>query len=558
MNIISPIILGLALTAVNPQHEEAILKTVSNSIYSDKYEDNNNFDTSTNLSPENFYDLDSYDVSIEASLDYTGQIVDLDYYHFTLFTDSFVSINAAANETTVGLFNFDLLNYDYYDTSEENAYHYPTSIYGNYDGSRNENYNCLLEAGTYFIFIQGRQNNSFTDELLYNLTINVKKEDRAESTYVYDLMKDNSKGAIWLSDLFPLKNNLLYNVNRNITYYSNQITNLHYRDYSLDALMKVSNGNPIKIAEYYIWDPVMRLAIKEFAFTLRNALYDEIKNNQIKDARIEIVKNTATGLFDLLLFAANNQTKIFPISISLDIIDYLGSVTLEKIFKLFYANPVDLNDLEYMNFLSTLIHVFDPRLPDSKSHTIDNVYQSNETIEVVRLPIFCSLHKSENIFPNFTTHYISLKDTSDRTFKEFDFHLSEVDKVKFSDDYDYKCRGKFYVINDFNDLNDFSNLALANTNHVHRENIHYCDICKIHIAPYSFTYIWNNTTNHKSVCSCGFVEVSGHVISNADFNNGQKFAKCLLCGGNAEKGFIEISNVNFGTTIVLSNGVIVI
>lgn len=126
MNIISPIILGLVLTAVNPQHEETILTTVSNSIYSDKYEDNNNFDTSTNLSTENFYDLDSYDVSIEASLDYTGQIVDLDYYHFTLFTDSFVSINAAANETTVGLFNFDLLNYDYYDTSEENAYHYPT------------------------------------------------------------------------------------------------------------------------------------------------------------------------------------------------------------------------------------------------------------------------------------------------------------------------------------------------------------------------------------------------------------------------------------------------
>lgn len=70
MNIISPIILGLALTAVNPQHEETILKKVSNSIYGDKYEDNNNFDMYTNLSPENFYDLDSYDVSIEASLDY--------------------------------------------------------------------------------------------------------------------------------------------------------------------------------------------------------------------------------------------------------------------------------------------------------------------------------------------------------------------------------------------------------------------------------------------------------------------------------------------------------
>ena len=380
------------------------------------------------------------------------------------------------------MFNFDLLNYDYYDTSQENAYHLPTSIYCNYDGSRNENYNCLLEVGTYFIFIQGRQNNSFTNELLYNLTINVKKEDRTESVYVYDLMRNNSKGAIWISDLISLKNNLLYNVNRNITYYSNQITNLHYRDYALDALLKVSNGNPIKIAEYYIWDPVMRLVIKEFAFTLRNALHDEITNNQTKNAKVEIVKNTVTGLFDLLLFVADNHPKVYPISISLDIIDYLGSAALEKIFTLFYANPVNLNDLEYTNFLTTLIHVFDPRLPDSKSQTIENIYKSNGTIEVVRLPIFCSLNKNENIFPNYTTHYISLKDTSERIFKNFDFHLSETNKVKFSDDYDYKCRGKFYSIND---LNDFSNLALANTIHVHRESGHYCDICKIHIAPYN-------------------------------------------------------------------------
>lgn len=46
----------------------------------DQYEPNNAISTATNICPENFYALSSYNVSIEATLDYTGLLQDVDYY----------------------------------------------------------------------------------------------------------------------------------------------------------------------------------------------------------------------------------------------------------------------------------------------------------------------------------------------------------------------------------------------------------------------------------------------------------------------------------------------
>lgn len=75
-------------------------KDVSFSSYlpdEDKYEPNNNISDSTKLCADDFYIKDTYNAEINATLDYIGMIQDIDYYYFTLFTDSNVTINVDAD-----------------------------------------------------------------------------------------------------------------------------------------------------------------------------------------------------------------------------------------------------------------------------------------------------------------------------------------------------------------------------------------------------------------------------------------------------------------------------
>ncbi len=43
---------------------------------------------------------------------------------------------------------------------------------------------------------------------------------------------------------------------------------------------------------------------------------------------------------------------------------------------------------------------------------------------------------------------------------------------------------------------------------------------------------------HYSICACGEKVKSGHVVAGGSFSDGQRYATCLLCGGEAEMGFV--------------------
>lgn len=101
--------------------------------------------------------------------------------------------------------------------------------------------------------------------------------------------------------------------------------------------------------------------------------------------------------------------------------------------------------------------------------------------------------------------------------------------------------------------------------HVYDE--HYCIHCNAYTSAHDYdrNYEWVNNTTHSVECSCGAETTQGHAVSSDAFNNGQRYATCLLCGGVAEIGLIEytinsseITQITSNGSFILPNGVIVL
>lgn len=74
-------------------------------------------------------------------------------------------------------------------------------------------------------------------------------------------------------------------------------------------------------------------------------------------------------------------------------------------------------------------------------------------------------------------------------------------------------------------------------------------------------YEWVNNTMHNAECHCGTKTIQGHVVSSDAFNNGQRYATCLLCGGNASIGIIQngiVVKVSENGSFILNNGLTVL
>ena len=79
---------------------------------------------------------------------------------------------------------------------------------------------------------------------------------------------------------------------------------------------------------------------------------------------------------------------------------------------------------------------------------------------------------------------------------------------------------------------------------------------------HSDIYTWLDYTNHQKTCSCGRSSIEGHAIRNEDYISGNMNATCIICGGIANIGFIEIQNnivmISDNGSYILSNGIVVL
>lgn len=98
---------------------------------------------------------------------------------------------------------------------------------------------------------------------------------------------------------------------------------------------------------------------------------------------------------------------------------------------------------------------------------------------------------------------------------------------------------------------------------------HNCIHCGAYTSShdYDYNYVWVDYRSHSACCECGetLPTLQPHAISSNSYATGQRFAICLLCGGFAEMGFIQlninsssVNNVTLNGSFILPNGVIIL
>ena len=121
------------------------------------------------------------------------------------------------------------------------------------------------------------------------------------------------------------------------------------------------------------------------------------------------------------------------------------------------------------------------------------------------------------------------------------------------------------------DYNDFSHRSYCwcgdfiQEKHSYKD--HYC-ICGRYTSDHDFhdPYIWKTLEKHFASCSCGTKSLFGHIVSGDNkADPWDPYKKCLLCKGDASRGFgindvneIATSHSNEDESYILNNGVIVL
>ena len=615
MNITIPLLTtlcGLSLNTNNPNnnvYEEPLAEEIinedkefqikENNIISSSYvmdedvfEPNDNISDASKICPDDFYLKESYKVDIEATLDYMEMIQDIDYYYLTIFSDSNVTIDIAASSNYDGYFQFALINYDYYTIENGYAYHSTNDIFSNYDGTRRVHYSNSLRPGTYLIYLRGCQNNNFTDTLPYTIEVNVSKVVRPDADIPKNdlLMQDDILGAVWISDFLPCDNAKLFDLTSQYTYYKPSQTNLQYPDFALDTLREVSNGEPINVANFYIWDNALRHTLHELFVETKNLFIDQIDGKYNSNVKLKIQQNSLTKGLEIVASVLGNDLIPKQISIPANIISQIGFSVIEAYYSSL-INEITPNDVKFGIYLGMLTQAFYVSVPDGIEHTHENVIEYGIK-EVTFVPIYYNLGVKTSTIPNQNEHYYSFKSSSEAA--------ARIDSLIYAEDYflanqpgNKYSNGKIYKIKNYDDLFDCADLELAKPhehiydghyciycnayqpNHTydghyciycnayrptHIYDGHYCIYCNAYTSTHDYdrNYIWVDKTKHKATCRCGATTTQPHVVSSGS-------QKCLLCGGAADMGFItpnsKIMNIllmNDYKSFILPNGVIVL
>ena len=85
---------------------------------------------------------------------------------------------------------------------------------------------------------------------------------------------------------------------------------------------------------------------------------------------------------------------------------------------------------------------------------------------------------------------------------------------------------------------------------------HYCIHCNAHTTTHDYdrNYEWVDYTMHSAECCCGAKTTQGHAVASNAFANGKRYATCLICGGLAERGFVQLNALSAEVQYVTNNG----
>lgn len=126
----------------------------------------------------------------------------------------------------------------------------------------------------------------------------------------------------------------------------------------------------------------------------------------------------------------------------------------------------------------------------------------------------------------------------------------------------------YYLTISFSNQTSYGNVSVHIHTHLYED--HYCTVCNHYTETHDYhdPYTWINYTQHKATCGCGATTQQGHAVSSSGgslLGIGTRYKTCLLCGGSAEIGFVqlnatsvEVQYVTDNGSYILPNGVIVL
>ena len=151
----------------------------------DIYENNDNNDSAIRLNPEDYNNLDLYRTKVQGTLDYDFEIVDYDYYCFTILTESYITILTESSNS--GLYDIALLTKTYEEAENNNLYSDLSQI--DYLDARDycKIYKTVLNPGVYYIVSIGKQQETNL-VVSYELNLYVEKVNTCD-TFQVEAMK---------------------------------------------------------------------------------------------------------------------------------------------------------------------------------------------------------------------------------------------------------------------------------------------------------------------------------------------------------------------------------
>lgn len=83
----------------------------------------------------------------------------------------------------------------------------------------------------------------------------------------------------------------------------------------------------------------------------------------------------------------------------------------------------------------------------------------------------------------------------------------------------------------------------------HSNSNHYCIYCNAYTNAHDYgaPYTWLNIYNHQATCCCGETTTQVHAVKSGT-------TKCLLCGGNAGSGIVQMNVMSNGVRFVSAKG----
>ena len=374
----------------------------------DAYEWNNNTDTAVNLNPDYYY-TGSYSGTFHSritnlTLDTYGYIHDYDYFYFKLLFESNVSVSLVGNSSNYCSFDFFLMQFEYQRinfsySGNSKANRNLTNIIENVSNDITKSYSGILKPGTYYILSRCKNTQPFGVDITYGLTLDVIKRTATRSNVeITDLKFNRNLGAaVWLADYLPLGFSNIFRPYIIADFYNSQTNGINVEDYALNDLMYIVSSGDYKVAEFYIWDPYIKVALSQVIDETINIVEAEIDNNskinnQI-NTTINLIDKTITVACTIVSAAGNLTPYSVAISVASTIINKVSHYFLKFLLNTYLKTNIQTAS-QYLYYLSKVNSALAVQYTDETKTTVAPEFLTS--FSTVALPCFCKFSSSGN------------------------------------------------------------------------------------------------------------------------------------------------------------------